>query len=211
MSATVRGKFITIEGGEGSGKSTQLALLKQYLARQQVPVVFTREPGGTPYAEALRSAVLTSYDQPLSPLCEYLTFSAARMDHLEKLIWPALESGQHVICDRFIDSSLVYQGHVQGLDITLMRASYMTWSQGFMPDITLLLDIDPVIALQRLKARGGQTNRFDQADLDVHNKIRQGFLDLAKHSPARIHCINAQDECKNVHAAIVNILTQQGI
>lgn len=181
--------FITFEGGEGAGKSTQIKRLSSYLKERTIPHVLTREPGGTALAEKIRDLLVTGKAEAMDSLTEYLLFSAARRDHIEKVIKPALSRGEWVLCDRFYDSSYVYQGVAptkgHALNHDFMERVYAEIAgEIFHPDVTFIFDIDPEIGLIRAGRRGQQDttsqgeNRFESKGLAFHNRIRQGFLKI---------------------------------
>ncbi len=185
-----RGKFITFEGGEGAGKSTQVRLLAEHLTGLGLDVVVTREPGGSPFAEAIRTVVLDAATPPHAELSEALLFNAARADHLERTIRPALEKGRWVICDRFMDSTRVYQGLVGGLDQEVLDALDRIVVQPTVPDLTVLIDLDPVVGLARVEQRrlGGAlapVDRYESRSPDFHERLREGFLRIARDEPQR--------------------------
>ena len=185
-----RGRFITFEGGEGAGKSTQARLLADYLTGSGVAVVVTREPGGSPFAEAIRNVVLDPAMPPHSQLAEALLFNAARADHLERTIRPALDHGRWVICDRFIDSTRVYQGVVGGLDAEALDALDRIVVQPTLPDLTILIDLDPVVGLARVEQRRMGTarvpvDRYEARPVDFHEQLRAAFLTIARAEPMR--------------------------
>ncbi|MDX2257532.1 MAG: dTMP kinase [Hyphomicrobiaceae bacterium] len=194
-----RGTLVTLEGGEGSGKSTQARLLAAAMTRTGREVVLTREPGGTPLAEAIRALVLA--ERPGSPLTELLLFAAARVEHVTAVIGPALQRGAVVICDRFIDSTRVYQGVVQGVDRDLIITLERSTLAGIRPDLTLMLDLEPSLGLARATTRGS-LSRFDAADLAMHEAIRAGFLAIARDEPERCAVIAAGASEDGVAAAI---------
>lgn len=197
-------KFITFEGCEGSGKSTQVKLLKEYLEKLGQKVLLTREPGGTELAEEIRKVILSGKKID-DPLTEFLLISAARRDHVMNKIKPALAEGSFVICDRFFDSSLAYQGFAKGLDTDLMSAIVNLTIANFQPDITFLIDIEPEIALERIqKFRSDDNNHYDQMGVDFHNKIRNGFLEVAKQNPKRVVVINGSKSQEEVSSSIKN-------
>lgn len=185
-----RGRFITFEGGEGTGKSTQTERLANRLASIGLDILVTREPGGSEGAEMIRP-LLVSGHYPWDVRSEYLLFSAARSDHVSKVILPAIESGTWVICDRYFDSSLVYQGIVQGLDRRFMHAVYKELSCGLYPDMTLVFDSDVHQALKRVEARHTLETRFEQKGVSFHEKVRLGFLQLIDEEPERLRRVNA--------------------
>ncbi len=180
--------FITFEGGEGSGKTTQARLLVERLEASGIEAVFTREPGGTELAEEIRNLLLTKHGID-DPLTEFIMLTAARHDHVARFIKPKLKSGITVVCDRFFDSSIAYQGYTKGLDLELMRKLHTTVFGDFKPNLTFLIDIDPEVALARIKA-GRETNHYDAKDLSFHLKIRQALLECAHLEPARFEVID---------------------
>lgn len=197
--------FITFEGGEGSGKTTQIAILAEHLKKQGRDVVVTREPGGTPAAEAIREFLMDTKQAGISPLSETLLFLAARAEHVEKLIKPALAEGKTVLCDRFADSTYVYQGVARGLGVDFLKHLQRHIIGDFAPNLTLLLDIDPAEGLKRAADRRGVQTRFDVLGLEFHTQVREGFLALADFEPDRIRVIDASQAPETVHQ---NILKQ---
>lgn len=201
-----RGFFITFEGGEGAGKSTQIGRLAQKLRDKRYPVTVTREPGGSPGAEAVRHVILSGAAEPFGPEMEALLFAAARSDHIEQLIRPALRRGKVVLCDRFVDSWRVYQNNV---DPALLEEIERVSLNGVMPNMTLILDLDPEEGLRRAVARRGEgeaADRFEKETLAVHKRRRQAFLDLARKEPKRCVVIDASadaDAVENVVTATV--------
>jgi dTMP kinase len=205
----MRGRFITFEGGEGSGKSTQARLLCAALAARGIAVVATREPGGSPFAEAVRGVIMATANATSSPLAEALLFSAARADHLEATIRPALAMGKWVVCDRFADSTRVYQGTAGGLapaEIDSLEAMVVGATQ---PELTLLLDIDPVLGLGRARDRRGPTtddaspaDPFEGRRLDFHRRLRAGYLAIAAAEPTRVAVVDATPAPSVVSEAI---------
>lgn len=195
------GKFITFEGGEGAGKTTQIHRLAEWLSGKGVDVTVTREPGGTPNAEAIRDLVLTGDKDRFDPITEMLLFMAARQDHVARRIKPALHAGAWVLCDRFIDSTRVYQGLAIG--VRAIDRVYETVFGKFAPDMTILLDISPQAGLAR-RRRAGDENRFEARDMEFHRKVRQGFLALASDNPSRFLTVDAEDDEKSVADAVVS-------
>ena len=186
------GMLITLEGGEGAGKSTLMKALVAKCVGEQVPVIETREPGGTPLAEALRSLILNPPGgAPISPLAEALMLNAARLDHLEKKIRPALADGSWVISDRFSDSTLAYQGSIGGVPLSVLRSLEATVLGDIPEPVTLILDADPEALLERRKARGGATDAFEARPLSFHRSVRETFLKIAKERPERYVVLNA--------------------
>lgn len=192
MDNPVRGRFITLEGGEGTGKSTLQVALRDRLAEQGLEVVLTREPGGTPRAEAIRNLVLTPPGgQPFSPLAEALLMNAARSDHLENLIRPALAAGKWVVCDRFADSTRVYQGSTGRLAAEVILDMERHVVGATRPDMTLILDAPVSVTHPRRAARAGTSDVFEQRGAEFHEAVRQAFLDIARREPARCRLIDA--------------------
>ncbi len=192
MSQTARGRFITLEGGEGTGKSTLQIALRDRLAGQGVDVVLTREPGGTPRAEAIRALVLTPPGgRPFSPLAEALLMNAARRDHLDELIRPALAAGTWVICDRFSDSTRVYQGVSGEVSPEVLQSLEGHVVGPTRPDLTLILDTPVSIAHERRAARKGSQDVFEQRALDFHQSVRLAFSDIARAESVRCKLIDA--------------------
>lgn len=187
------------------GKSTQIEMLKQHLQQQGKQVIATREPGGTELADKLRAIVLSG-DGLSDSLLEYTLVAAARRDHIINLIKPALAAGKWVLCDRFYDSSLVYQGIVKQLNLQVMQQLHDILSEGLLPDLTILLDLDPTSAQLRVGARKGELNHYDKQDLSFHHKIRNGFLDIAQRNPARIKIIQAFSSPEEVHQEVIKLL-----
>lgn len=189
----MRGRFITFEGGEGTGKSTHAAMVAARLRAFGLGVHLTREPGGSPGAEAIRHVLLSGAAKPLGPEAEALLFAAARDDHLTQVIRPALERGVWVVCDRFADSTRIYQGIAGEVDPRVIQAMERIVVAGTKPDLTLILDVPAEQALQRAaKRRGaGSVDRFEQETLQFHEKLRDGFLLLAASEPDRCVLIDA--------------------
>ena len=185
-----RGKFISLEGGEGAGKTTQAKRLSEALNAMGIETVLTREPGGTFGAEAIRSLVLDGNKDRWSGMTELLLMYAARLDHLEKLIKPALERGAWVISDRFADSSVAYQGYARGIGIERVENIHAAVMNGFEPDLTILFDVDPVLAMKRVETRGEDISRFDAESMEFHNTIREAFLAIAEKNKDRIFVLD---------------------
>ncbi|MGE0697497.1 MAG: dTMP kinase [Hyphomicrobiaceae bacterium] len=207
----MRGKFITFEGGEGAGKSTQARLLAERLRAAGRDVLVTREPGGSPFAEQLRTLILDPAMPPHAPLAEALLFSAARSDHVETVIRPALSSGRWVICDRFADSTRVYQGAAGGLASETLQALERIVVADTRPDLTVLIDLDPAEGLARVGRRGAAAGTTDDAyetrGLAYHQKLRAGFLALAAAEPRRVVVV---DGSATVEAIASDVLALVG-
>jgi dTMP kinase len=187
---TGRGFLVTIEGGEGAGKSTQLARLAAWLEGMGLDVVRTREPGGTQGAEAIRDLLVEGAVERWEPLTELLLFAAARADHLARLIEPAIARGAIVLCDRYIDSTRVYQGLAGEVGLELVDRLHREVLGGRFPDLTILLDLPVATGLERRKAEGGGS-RFEAKGQAYHERVRQGFLELARREPQRFLTVDA--------------------
>ena len=199
----MKGKFITFEGADGGGKSTQVQMAAAWLREQGYEVVTTREPGGTVLAEKVRELVLDP-NLPLNSTSQSLLYLAARSEHVEKVIRPALETGKIVLCDRFSDSTLVYQGLSLGkelAELTVMQQLCSFATAGLEPDLTIVLDGRPEVLAKRRELRG-VTDRYEQQGLDFQHKLRDGFLTLAKAEPERIKVLNAEGSMEEVAAAV---------
>lgn len=186
-----RGLFITLEGGEGSGKSTQSKRLQAKLESEGHSVVTTREPGGSSGAEAIRSLLVTGATDRWDGMTEALLLFAARRDHVERTIKPALDSGAIVICDRFTDSTMAYQGYGHDLGREPVEQLNKIALNDFKPDITLILDLAVEEGLKRAVSRGGDEQRYEDMDVAFHHRLREGFIDIAKRDPNRCHVIDA--------------------
>jgi dTMP kinase len=200
-----RGLFLTFEGGEGSGKSTQARLLVEALKREGVSVLATREPGGTPLAEKLRASVVEAGEEPWLPESELLLFLAARFEHVQRVILPALQSGVTVVCDRFVDSTRAYQGMAKGLGTALIDPLHRLLFGNLTPDVTFLLDIDPEQGLTRAASRHGTETRFEALGLDFHTRLREAFLGFAAAEPERIRVIDAARDMADIHTEIMRL------
>jgi dTMP kinase len=191
--ATDSGRFITFEGGEGSGKSTQAGILANRLTRAGRKVFSTREPGGTPSAEKIREALLSGKVWQLGPFAEALLFSVARGDHVENAIIKALDQGKWVVCDRFLDSTRAYQGAAAGVPRGLINALERLTTGGLLPDLTFILDMPPEEGLARAaeRAAGNALDRFESQEILLHERVRRAFLDIAEEEPDRCIVIDA--------------------
>lgn len=188
------GCFITLEGGEGAGKSTLARSLAERLRMSDIPVDLTREPGGSPKAEAIRETILSGRIKPHGPFVEALMFSAARIDHIDRRIRPALARGEWVICDRFIDSTRAYQGALGHIDPALLGELEQVTIDGLVPDLTLILDLDPKEGLARAARRrnpGEAKDRFEGENLTFHRKLRAAYLAIAEKEPERCAVLDA--------------------
>ncbi len=200
-------RFITLEGGEGAGKSTQLKLLAQSFAAAGIGHITTREPGGSPGGEAIRGLVVSGAVDAWHPATESLLFMAARLDHIEAKINPALAKGEWVLCDRFYDSTFIYQGVAKQVGTAWLDQLYALLFGNLAPDMTVLLDLSPSIGLTRADKRGNAAeSRFEQMGHDYHERIRAGFLELAARHPERINMVDAGQGAAQVHQAIITTL-----
>ena len=193
----MRGFFITFEGTEGSGKSTQIEILARYLIRHGHKVVTTREPGGTVFGEQIRRVLLSVKNRRLDPRAELFLYLASRTQHLEEVILPALKKGMIVLCDRFSDATVAYQGFGRRLDRKVVRTAVDYAAKGLSPDLTLLLDLDVRLGLTRVEDRG-RSNRLDREQREFHQRVRVGYLRLARSEPGRIKIVEASRSPKDV-------------
>lgn len=206
----MKGTFITFEGCEGAGKSTQIRLLSQYLAERGKECVVTREPGGSAISEAIRAVILDGKNTAMTDECEALLYAAARAQHLSDTVLPALEAGKTVLCDRYIFSSFAYQGYGRGLDMGFLRAVNSFALQGHMPDITLFLDIPPRSAFER-KHGADQNDRIEQAGEAFHARVYQGYLRLAEEYPGQIVCVDCSGTKFETNEKIRALLAGRGL
>ncbi|UDQ98023.1 dTMP kinase [Lentisphaerota bacterium WC36G] len=209
---TKQGFFITIEGAEGAGKSTQIALLKEYLEEKySYECVLTREPGGTMIAEKLRDIVKYCQDEEICDEAELMLFNAARAQHVFNLIRPAVQDGKAVICDRFYDSTTVYQGYARGLDLDSVNFINSYAVGDCRPDLTIVLNIDTEAGFQRVNSRAHENidvDRFEQAGGSFHEKVRKGFLTIAELEPERVKVVDAANSIEEVHANVREVVDE---
>ena len=207
--------FITLEGIEGCGKTTQMAHIARFLEDRGRSCVQTREPGGTRIGEKLRAILLDPAHRHLAPGAELLLYTADRVQHVQEIIGPALDAGQTVLCDRFFDATLVYQGYARGLDRRLIQTLHDLLLGGLRPDLTLLLDLDPAVGLRRAwrqldsGSRGAGESRFEKEALAFHRKVRAGYLELAAEARERFAVVDAAQSEAVVRGAIFEILTRR--
>ena len=199
-------KLITFEGGEGTGKSTQIRLAADLLRRQGIAVTLTREPGGSPSAEEIRNLLVTGDTERWSPLAETLLFYAARVEHWRQVIQPALHAGETVLCDRFSDSTKAYQVYAGGLPEHTFNAIHQACMTDIQPHLTLILDLTVAEGLRRARARNNNENRFENKGVQFHEKLREGFLTIAKDDPKRCVVVDASQSVEQVHGKIAEIL-----
>jgi dTMP kinase len=199
---TGRGRFISFEGGEGAGKSTQMRLLAQRLLAAGKKITVTREPGGSQGGEEIRKLLVEGEPERWTPVAETLLFLAARVDHVARVIEPALAAGEWILCDRFADSTVVYQGAGRGLGVERVRTLQRDVGT-LMPDLTFILDLDPHLGLSRTHRRGADETRFEKFDLTFHEKLREAFLRIASNDPDRCVVIDAAKPVEEVSADIL--------
>ncbi|HEU4685114.1 MAG TPA: dTMP kinase [Nitrospira sp.] len=200
------GLFITFEGPEGSGKTTQIRRLRQVLIRAGYSVLHTREPGGTKVAEAIRGVLLSPLTEPMTAEAEALLILAARCQHVRHVIRPALGRGEIVLCDRFSDSTFAYQGFGRGLNMTWLETANRVATADLSPDLTLLFDLPASAGLARRRSDRGEQNRLDRESVRFHDAVRRGFLSLAKRAPRRIRVIDASRSVQEVAAEVEAIV-----
>jgi dTMP kinase len=210
MAETAKGGFITLEGGEGAGKSTQIQRLAAALTGASLPVITTREPGGSPGAEAIRSLLVEGAVDRWDAITELLLHYAARRDHLAQTIAPALQSGTWVICDRFADSTMAYQGYGLSLGRAVVEQVHALAVDNMRPDLTVILDVPLDVGRARAQERDGDdANRYERMDQGFHQRIRDGFLDIAKREPERCVVIDATADADAVSAMITDAVKQR--
>lgn len=198
----MRGKFITFEGADGSGKTTQIEKIKEYLEQQGHKCLLTREPGGSDLGNKIRE-ILLHYDGEVDSLAELLLYMADRAQHVKKVIIPALNEGIYVLCDRYIDSSVAYQGYARGLDIERIINLNTIATDGLNPDLTIVFDIKTETAMQRV---GEEKDRLEQEGIEFHRKLCNGYLELAKKFPERIKTVNANLNIDEVFEQVKSLL-----
>lgn len=205
-----KGFFISVEGGEGAGKTTTLQKLESFLIEKGFKVVSTREPGGIEIAEQIRSVILNPANTSMDGRTEALLYAAARRQHLVEKILPALDQGYVVLCDRFIDSSLAYQGFARGLGIEEIRSINSFAVHDCLPDLTLYFDLDPEVGLSRIhRDQNREVNRLDLEHLDFHRKVREGYLQLVNLFPERIYPIDAEQSKEKVFQQVREMVEQR--
>ena len=202
-----RGRFITLEGGEGAGKTTQIKKLKALLEKKGIDVLLTREPGGSDGAELIRNLLVNGDVDRWDPMTEALLHFAARQDHVEKIIKPALEKGIWVISDRFADSTMAYQGYGHGLGADRMSALYDLVLGDFAPDLTVILDLDVETGLKRALSRSGGEDRYERMDISFHQRLREGFLAIAGKEPDRCIILDANRSEDVVFEVLSDVMT----
>lgn len=204
-----KGKFITFEGCDGCGKSTQLALLSEYLKKEGIPHIFTREPGGGKISEAIRGILLNGKNTEMGDECEALLYAAARAQHIKDRVEPALHEGKLVICDRYVDSSLAYQAYARGLGVEFVEKINAFALEKFLPDVTVFFDLSPKEAFARKKG-ADLGDRMELAGLAFHERVYEGYLALAEKYPERIVVINARKSMKEISEEVIFALKEKG-
>jgi dTMP kinase len=198
--------FITLEGPDGSGKTSQVQPLAEYLRAQDYPIFTTREPGGTVIGDQVREILMSLKNTSMHPSTETLLFCSARAQLVNEVIRPHLKQGDIVLCDRYADSTLAYQGYGHGNDLDLLRKVLFFATGGLVPDLTLLLDVDSEIGLRRRKTGGGEWNRLDAYELELHQRVRAGYLEMAKAEPQRWVLIDASQPPDVVQSALRQVI-----
>ena len=208
QSTKSKGLFITFEGGEGVGKTTQINLLKSYLLNINYKVVCSREPGGTVEGEQVRKLLVSGSSKTWDPMSEALMFNASRRQHINKIILPSLDKGNIVLCDRFIDSTIVYQGYAGSIEQSILKDLHKKFCYNLYPDLTFFLNLDSSLGLKRTRKRSDykEENRFENFGLDYHNKISKGFNNLANNNKERMITIDASQSIKQISKNIINFI-----
>lgn len=192
-------KFITFEGGEGSGKTTIIKKLMEKLNEKGINAVVSREPGGSQISEQIRNVILNIENKNMDYMTEALLYAASRCQHLKEIVWPNIEKGNLVVCDRYLDSSLVYQGCARGLGIEKVYDINMNATNGFLPDLTIYLDVTPEVGLMRIQSNNRDVNRLDLEKITFHEEVRKGYLKIADMFPERIVKIDATRSVEEVY------------
>lgn len=206
---TTRGKFITFEGCDGCGKSTQLRLLSEYLTKEGVPHIFTREPGGGKISESIREILLSGKNAEMTDECEALLYAASRAQHLHDRVEPALAKGELVICDRYVDSSLAYQAYARGLGKAFVEKINAFALENYLPDLTIFIDLTPEAAFRRKKG-ADENDRLEQAGAAFHQRVYEGYKALAAAEPDRIVCVNGEQSPEGIFADVLAALRSRG-
>ena len=204
-----KGVFITFEGGEGTGKSTQLRLLENHLKSINIPVIATREPGGTSAGELIRELLVNGKTDRWSPLTETLLHYASRYEHITNLIQPAILSGQWILCDRYTDSTFAYQGFAQGVDLKIINQLNKIITSQLNPNLTIILDLPIEIGLKRAEKRGIGETRYEKMGRPFHQTLREAFLEIANNNPERCVVINADEKKEVISNRIINLVNER--
>ncbi len=205
----MRGKFITFEGCDGCGKSTQLKLLSAYLSENNIPHIFTREPGGGKISEAIREILLSGKNMEMTDECEALLYAASRVQHLSDRVEPALAKGELVVCDRYVDSSLAYQAYARGLGVEFISKINAFALEKYLPDVTIFIDLTPEAAFARKKGADAD-DRLEQAGLAFHKRVYQGYKTLALGEPNRFVCIDGNQTPQEIFSDVLKALKERG-
>lgn len=204
-----KGLFVTFEGPEGAGKTTQLEMLRKYFEDSELPCIVTREPGGTPMAEQFRQLVKHhDGNEPIFDETELLLFAASRAQHVRYIIYPALQCGTSVLCDRFHDSTTAYQGYGRNINLDFVKVLNRFAVGECVPDLTILLDLPPDSGLKRVSSREAKNgyDRLEQEDMSFHRAVRNGFLKIAEREPERVKIVNALASAKDIHRVVVRLI-----
>lgn len=209
-----RGLFLSIEGPDGAGKTTQLGYIKQFFEERNIELVMTREPGGTPIGESLREILLDKNNSEMSAITEMLIYAASRAQHVAQLIRPAINRGAVVICDRYMDSSIAYQGYGRGLG-DMVEEVNLHAIDGLQPDLTIFLDLDPAVGKERILSDRNECDRIEQEKLDFHYRVYEGYKAVAKSYPKRVYSIDAsrtiEEVRQDIHTKLEEICLERGI
>lgn len=203
------GVFITLEGGEGAGKSTQLKLLEERLVTHEIDIVRTREPGGVPSAETIRDLLVNGETDKWRPLTETLLHFAARHEHISRLVQPALDRGQWVLCDRFADSTTAYQGYAQNIDLETIATLYRLAVGNLEPNLTIILDLPVEVGLERAEDRGIGGTRYEKMGIEFHKRLRDGFLQIAANNPHRCSILDATQSIEEISEDIMALVEER--
>ena len=205
----ITGVFITLEGGEGAGKSTQLKLLEERLVTHEIDIVRTREPGGVPSAETIRDLLVNGETDKWRPLTETLLHFAARHEHISRLVQPALDRGQWVLCDRFADSTTAYQGYAQNIDLETIATLYRLAVGNLEPNLTIILDLPVEVGLERAEDRGIGGTRYEKMGIEFHKRLRDGFLRIAANNPHRCSILDATQSIEEISEYIMALVAER--
>lgn len=203
-----RGKFITFEGCDGCGKSTQLRLLSEYLEKEGIAHIFTREPGGGKISEAIREILLNGKNSEMTDACEALLYAAARVQHLSDRVEPALKEGKLVVCDRYVDSSLAYQAYARGLGVDFIGKINAYALEHYLPDVTIFIDLTPEDAFKR-KHGADENDRLEQAGMAFHRRVYEGYKAIAEENPERVVCVDGKQTPQEIFAEVKKVLQER--
>ena len=208
MDTVNRGKFITFEGCDGCGKSTQLKMMSEYLTKENIAHIFTREPGGGKISESIREILLSGKNSEMTNECEALLYAAARVQHLNDRVEPALAKGELVICDRYVDSSLAYQACARGLGVDFISKINAFALENYLPDVTVFIDLSPEDAFKRKKGADAD-DRLEQAGMEFHKRVYAGYKKLAEENPDRFVCIDGNQTPTEIFEDVVKVLKEK--